>query len=146
MLNNRKKKKRKLNEYLMTKANAEDFFLQGIQFGQEGQESADPSVISMGISATPGDDKAVVALDLVILGKLAAGHAVEVPSLAFLRQHFDKNPKIPTVHLLHKVRVLCAQQNPKFLPTHNLSLSVSLRKSNVDLKRERGREPNGNGD
>lgn len=92
----------------MTEANSEDFLVQGIQFLQEEEEVTDPSVISVCVAAAPGDDEAVVDSDVIVVGKLAVGDPIRVPRLPFLPQHSDENPKIPSVLLLHVLRVLRA--------------------------------------
>lgn len=92
----------------MSKANTQNFFLHGVQFLQQIQQLADPSVVPMRIIAASGDDKPIKEGDLVVVRELPGGHTVDVPPLAFLGQHSHEHPEVPSVHLLHVLRVLRA--------------------------------------
>lgn len=126
-----KKKERKV--YLVAKANTQNSFLHGIQFLEEIQQLADPNVIAMSIIAASSDDKPIKQSDLFVFRKLTRGNTIHFPCLTFLSQHSHKHTKIPSVHFLHIVRVLCAQKNSKSFATHChffFSLSLSLTHTN----------------
>lgn len=106
--------------YLVAEANAEDFLVHGVQFMKQGEEVTDPCVVSMCVTATASDHESIVEAQLIIARELPTRHLVHVPSLPFLLQHSHEHPKIPSVHLLHILRILCAQQHPKPLPSHSL--------------------------
>ncbi|KAM1380923.1 hypothetical protein ACFX2I_022595 [Malus domestica] len=53
-------------QYLMIEANAENFFLDGIQFLEEGEEPADPSIIVVGMPAASRYHKPIIAFNLIV--------------------------------------------------------------------------------
>lgn len=133
-----KKKERKV--YLVAKANTQNSFLHGIQFLEEIQQLADPNVIAMSIIAASSDDKPIKQSDLFVFRKLTRGNTIHFPCLTFLSQHSHKHTKIPSVHFLHIVRVLCAQKNSKSFATHChfffLSPSLSHTRTTLTLQKK----------
>ena len=109
----------------MAETNAEEFFVEGVEFTKQDEKFGNPCVVPMCVATTSGDDKAVVEKQLMILRELPTRHPVHVPSLSFLRQHFHEHPSIPSVHFLHVLRILCAHQHRKPLLLHTLTLQVS---------------------
>lgn len=114
--------------YLVSEANAENFLPQGVQLFQQSNEFTDPNVIPVSIIAAARDHVTVVRSEVVVVGELAARHVEHVPRLAFLRQHSHENPKIPSVFLLHVLRILCAEKHRKLFPTHMNNSFTSLRR------------------
>ena len=102
----------------MAEANPEHFFLQGVQLLQQKKKPADPRIVGMGVAAAAGDDESVVESDIAVVRKVAGGDSVRVPNLPFFAQHSQENPKIPSVFLLHVLRILRAEQHRKSLFRH----------------------------
>lgn len=113
------KKQTKIDEYLVSKANSENLFLQGVEFPQQGNEFADPNVVWMSITATTGDHKSIVPSNLFFIRKLTCHHSINIPFLSLRSQHSHKNPKIPSVFLLDVFWILCTQQNGESFLTHH---------------------------
>ena len=59
----------------MAEAYAENFLLHGVQFLEEIEELAGPQIIAMRVVADPGDGKAIVGFDLVIVGEISCGYS-----------------------------------------------------------------------
>lgn len=102
----------------MAKANPKDLLLQSIHLLQQKKKLTDPRIIRMGVATAAGEDEAVVDSDVAVVGKVAGGDSVRIPNLPFFAQHFPENPKIPSVFLLHVLRIFCTQQHRKPLSHH----------------------------
>ena len=108
--------------YLMAETNAEESFVHGVEFVKQVEKVTNPCVVPMCVATTASDDEAIVEKQLMILWKLPTRHLVDVPSLSFLRQHSHEHPRIPSVHFLHVLRILCAHQHRKPLLLHSRTL------------------------
>lgn len=95
----------------MPEANAEHLLLQSVQLPQEQEELTDPLVVAVRIIATAGDDEAVVDINVLVGRELAAGDAIEVPSLPLFAKKPDEHFKVSAVHFLDVLGVLGTEKD-----------------------------------
>lgn len=95
----------------MAKANAKDLLLHGDQLLEKGKEVEDPSVVTVGVTATSGDHKTVVVSNHIVPGEFSGEWTVLIPSLPVLPKHFREDAKVTAVFLLHVLGVRRAEKN-----------------------------------